>query len=99
MKNDLRNKTGDMVKITMVHGLGSCTKRQIATATALGLHRPNDTRVLPKNPATLGACKNLEHLVRVEDCTGGAVGTSNTIAAKSQTNAKSQINAQQKNAT
>jgi ribosomal protein L30 len=55
-----------MVKVTMIHGLAGCTKRQIATATALGLSRPNDERVLPNNPATIGACKKLEHLVKVE---------------------------------
>jgi large subunit ribosomal protein L30 len=67
-------KNENMIKITMVHGLGSCTKRQIATAKALGLARPNDTRVLPNNPATLGACKKLEHLVKVEFLDGGNKG-------------------------
>jgi large subunit ribosomal protein L30 len=66
-----KEKTVEKVRVTMIHGLGSCTKRQIATAKALGLSRPNDTRVLPNNPATLGACKKLEHLVKVEFIEGG----------------------------
>jgi ribosomal protein L30/L7E len=60
-----------MVRVTMVHGLGSCTKRQIAIAKALRLARPGDTRELPNTPATLGACKKLEHLLKVEPIAGG----------------------------
>ena len=54
------------IRVTMVHGLASCTKRQIRTAKALKLSRPGDTRELPNLPSTLGACKKLEHLVKVE---------------------------------
>lgn len=54
------------VRVTMVHGLAGCTKRQIRTAKALKLARPGDTRELPNLPSTLGACKKLEHLVKVE---------------------------------
>jgi large subunit ribosomal protein L30 len=67
MKTEVtKTKNVGMIRVTMIHGLGSCTKRQIATAKALGLARPNDTRVLPNNPAAIGACKKLEHLVKVE---------------------------------
>ena len=54
------------IRVTMVHGLASCTQRQIRTAKALKLSRPGDTRELPNLPSTLGACKKLEHLVKVE---------------------------------
>jgi len=54
------------VRVTMIHGLASCTKRQIRTAKALKLSRPGDTRELPNLPSILGACKKLEHLVKVE---------------------------------
>ena len=54
------------VRVTMVHGLNSCTQRQIRTAKALKLARPGDSRELPNLPSTLGACKKLEHLVKVE---------------------------------
>ena len=54
------------VRVTMVHGLAGCTKRQIRTAKALKLARPGDSRELPNLPSTLGACKKLEHLVKVE---------------------------------
>lgn len=54
------------IRVTMIHGLTACTQRQIRTAKALKLSRPGDTRELPNLPATLGACKKLEHLVKVE---------------------------------
>ena len=54
------------IRVTMVHGLASCTKRQIRTAKALKLSRPGDTRELPNLPSIIGACKKLEHLVKVE---------------------------------
>jgi ribosomal protein L30/L7E len=59
-------KTHGMVRVTMIHGLGSCSKRQIRTAKALRLSRPGDVRELPDLPSTLGACKKLEHIVKVE---------------------------------
>ena len=55
------------IRVTMIHGLASCTKRQIRTAKALKLSRPGDTRELPNLPSILGACKKLEHLVKVEN--------------------------------
>jgi large subunit ribosomal protein L30 len=55
------------VKVTMVHGLDSCTKRQKAIAKALGFSRPNDTRELPDLPSTRGAVKKLEHLLKIEE--------------------------------
>ncbi|MCQ2382012.1 MAG: 50S ribosomal protein L30 [Clostridia bacterium] len=59
--------TTGKIRVTMVHGLASCTKRQIRTAKALKLSRPGDVRELPNVPAILGACKKLEHLVKVEN--------------------------------
>jgi large subunit ribosomal protein L30 len=97
MKNDkIKNgkaENGGKIRITMVHGLGSCTKRQIATAKALGIARPGDTRELPNNPATIGACKKLEHLVKVEILGNGAgaVATENAnlqVTATPQQTAK-----------
>ena len=55
------------IRVTMIHGLASCTKRQIRTAKALKLSRPGDTRELPNLPSILGACKKLEHLAKVEN--------------------------------
>ncbi len=55
------------IRVTMIHGLASCTQRQIRTAKALKLSRPGDTRELPNLPSILGACKKLEHLVKVEN--------------------------------
>jgi large subunit ribosomal protein L30 len=67
VKKEAKKGKSGKIRVTMIHGLCSCTKRQIATAKALGLARPNDTRELPNNPAMLGACKKLEHLVKVEE--------------------------------
>ncbi len=55
------------IRVTMIHGLAACTQRQIRTAKALKLSRPGDTRELPNLPSILGACKKLEHLVKVEN--------------------------------
>jgi ribosomal protein L30/L7E len=65
-------KSADMIRVTMIHGLGSCTKRQVATAKALRLARPGDVRDLQNLPSVLGMCKKLEHLVKVEKADGGA---------------------------
>ena len=65
-KKTVKPVANGKIRVTMVHGLASCTQRQIRTAKALKLSRPGDTRELPNLPSTLGACKKLEHLVKVE---------------------------------
>lgn len=65
-KKTVKPVVNGKIRVTMVHGLASCTQRQIRTAKALKLSRPGDTRELPNLPSTLGACKKLEHLVKVE---------------------------------
>jgi large subunit ribosomal protein L30 len=42
-------------------------KRQKATIEALGLHRLNETVVLPDNAATRGMVAYVEHLVSVKE--------------------------------
>ncbi|MDR0384231.1 MAG: uL30 family ribosomal protein [Christensenellaceae bacterium] len=58
---------GKKIRIVMIHGLDSCTKKQKAIAKALGFSRPNDTRELLDLPSTRGAVKKLEHLLRIEE--------------------------------
>ena len=65
-KKTVKPVANGKIRVTMIHGIASCTKRQIRTAKALKLSRPGDTRELPNLPSTLGACKKLEHLVKVE---------------------------------
>ncbi|MDR0975980.1 MAG: 50S ribosomal protein L30 [Christensenellaceae bacterium] len=59
--------TKKFIEIELVHGLTACTKRQIATAKALGLSRPRDKKVHPDNAASRGAAKKIEHLVKITE--------------------------------
>jgi large subunit ribosomal protein L30 len=55
------------VTVTLTKSLIGSKKDQIATATALGLHKIGDSSVQPDNPQTLGKIKKISHLVEVTD--------------------------------
>lgn len=55
------------IKVTLVKSLIGSTKDQIATATALGLHKIGDTRVQPDNPQTRGKVTKISHLIDVSE--------------------------------
>ncbi|MBR6940660.1 MAG: 50S ribosomal protein L30 [Clostridia bacterium] len=60
------------LQVKLVKSLIGSTKPQIATATALGLHRIGDVTVQPDNEATKGKIKKLSHLLEVSEVKGGA---------------------------
>ncbi|MCR5522669.1 MAG: 50S ribosomal protein L30 [Clostridia bacterium] len=60
------------LQVKLVKSLIGSTKPQIATATALGLHRIGDVTVQPDNEATKGKIRKLSHLLEVSEVKGGA---------------------------
>jgi len=56
-----------MIKIKLVKSLIGCKKDQIATAKALGLHKPGSVTTQPDNAATQGKIKKISHLVEVTE--------------------------------
>lgn len=54
------------VKITLVKSLAGRTKKQLATAQALGLRKIGDVTEQPVNAATEGKIFTVAHLVEVE---------------------------------
>ena len=55
------------LRITWIKSAIGYSKRQKATIEALGLHRLNQSVVLPDNPAIRGMIAKVAHLVRVEE--------------------------------
>lgn len=55
------------IKITLVRGRNSATKRQIANLEALGLHRLNHSVVHEATPVINGMVQKVLHLVTVEE--------------------------------
>ena len=60
------------LQVKLVKSLIGSTKPQIATATALGLHRIGDVTIQPDNEATKGKIRKLSHLLEVSEVKGGA---------------------------
>lgn len=56
-----------MIKIKLVKSLIGCKDDQIATAKALGLHKPGCETTQPDNGATRGKIKKISHLVEVTE--------------------------------
>jgi len=59
-------ETNGEIRVTMIHGMQGCTKRQIRTMMALGMKKIGDTKIHKDNPAIRGMCRLTEHLVKVE---------------------------------
>ena len=59
------------IQVKLVKSLIGCTKPQIATAHALGLHKIGDVSVQPDNAATQGKVRKISHLVETSE-QGGA---------------------------
>lgn len=55
----------EQIKVTLVKSLIGSKKDQIATAHALGLYKPGDSRMQPDNAQTQGKVKKIIHLVTV----------------------------------
>jgi len=55
------------IKITQTRSTINCTKKQKDTIKALGLGRPNYSRVLNDNPLLRGQIRVVNHLVKVEE--------------------------------
>lgn len=56
-----------MLKITLVKStIGAIPKHKV-TVASLGLKKLNKTVVLPDNAAVRGMCKQVQHLVKVEE--------------------------------
>ena len=53
------------LNVKLAKSLIGSTKPQIATATALGLHKVGDVSVQPDNAATQGKIRKLSHLLEV----------------------------------
>lgn len=55
------------VKVTLFRGLAGKRKDQIEIAKSLGLTKTNQSKIHPKNEATLGKTNKISHLVKVEE--------------------------------
>ncbi len=55
------------LKITQLRSVIKRKKKQKLTIEALGLGRPNNSRLLPDNPQTRGMIEVVKHLVAVEE--------------------------------
>ena len=55
------------IKITLVRGLNSATKRQLANLEALGLHRLHKSVEHEATPVINGMVQKVLHLVTVEE--------------------------------
>lgn len=56
-----------MIKVTLVKSPISAIPKHRATVEALGLHKLNQTKVLPDNDAVRGMIWHVRHLVKVEE--------------------------------
>lgn len=57
----------DKVKVTLVRSTIGAIPKHRATVAALGLKKLNKSVELPKNAATMGMVKQVQHLVKVEE--------------------------------
>ena len=57
----------DTLKITLVKSTIGAIPKHKATVAALGLKKLNKTVELPDNAAVRGMCKEVQHLVKVEE--------------------------------
>ena len=55
------------LQLTLVKSTIGSTKKQLATAEALGLRKIGDTTAQPDIPATRGKVRVLAHLLKVEE--------------------------------
>ena len=57
----------DKLKITLVKSTIGAVRKHKETVAALGLKKLNKTVELPDNAAVRGMCKQVQHLVKVEE--------------------------------
>ena len=57
----------DKLKITLVKSTIGAIPKHKATVAALGLKKLNKTVEMPDNAAVRGMCKQVQHLVKVEE--------------------------------
>ncbi len=57
----------DTLKITLVKSTIGAIPKHKQTVAALGLKKLNKTVELPDNAAVRGMCKQIQHLVKVEE--------------------------------
>ena len=57
----------DKLKITLVKSTIGAVPKHKETVAALGLKKLNKTVELPDNAAVRGMCKQVQHLVKVEE--------------------------------
>ncbi|MEE1195613.1 MAG: 50S ribosomal protein L30 [Lachnospiraceae bacterium] len=57
----------DKLKITLVKSTIGAIPKHKATVAALGLKKLNKTVEMPDNAAIRGMCKQVQHLVKVEE--------------------------------
>ena len=55
------------IKVTLIKSPIGAIPKHKATVRALGLRRPNKSVELPDNEAVRGMCKQVCHLVKVEE--------------------------------
>ena len=60
-------KNEKMIKVTLVHGVCSCTDKQKKTVEALGLKKIRSSKIMKDTDVTRGMIAVVPHLVSVED--------------------------------
>ncbi|MGA2297906.1 MAG: 50S ribosomal protein L30 [FCB group bacterium] len=66
----MKKKTKETkIKVTQVRSVIKRVEKQKLTIKALGLGRPNYSKILPDNPQTRGMVEIVKHLVKVDEVT------------------------------
>ena len=63
----MATKKAACLKVKLIKSTIGCKKDQIATATALGLHKIGDEKIQPDNAQTRGKINKISHLVEVTE--------------------------------
>ena len=63
----MADKNEKTLKVTLVKSTIGAIPKHRKTVEALGLHKLNQTKVLPDNDAVRGMVKQVSHLVKVEE--------------------------------
>jgi large subunit ribosomal protein L30 len=55
------------IKVTQIRSVIDQSKKQKLTIEAMGLGKPNYTKILPDNPQTRGMIEVVKHLIKYEE--------------------------------
>ena len=72
------------IKVKLIRSRAARSRDQLSTLRGLGLYRLGQERILPDNPATLGACEKLRHMVAWERVEASPVKRARRVRKKAE---------------